>query len=327
MPRMLLPAVIKLRSELLQICSLFRYGKLDADLYRALCWSLSRVLKVDLDVLQESLLYLQGRIQPMAVFETMAHRLAANVARLKEGHPVYPWTIQKRKEWVTVQILGAIPRLSSSMEAGALLTVKFMTGTVAGLTTKRWYSLRGCRGISRKVGFPKPKGAKSWDTPKLLYRIPDDLVTLRFEVLVDPEFCQEEPGYRETRKDVAAGHWNREQLRHRYRDGYACPRDYPKEVFCHDCPATLKQCRAATRNDPLVFVLCTKCEKKELGYSAKQPICVGCLRSEGYRYYTTKIKKEPRVKTKNKDMADAVQDGQLEEDPGMGDSGHPAGGG
>lgn len=315
MPRLLLPAVIKLRSELLQICSYFRYAKLDSDVYRALCQTLARALKADPEVLMESLLYLQGRQQPMVAFELMAHRLAANLTRLQEGHPVCPWTIQKRKEWVTAQIIAAVPRLSSSVEAGALLTIKFMTGTVAGLTTKRWLSLRGCRGLSRKTGFPKPKNDRNWDTPKILYRIPDDLVTLRFEVLIDPEFCQEEPGYRETRKDAGANHWNREQLRHRYRDGCACPRHHPSTVFCHNCPATLKQCRAATRSEPLVFVLCTTCEKKQLGYSVKQPICIGCLRSEGYRYHTTKIEKEPHAKK----LADVVQDDLREEDPGVED--------
>lgn len=324
MPRMLLPAVIKLRSDLLRVCSFYRHSKLDSDLFRSLCRTLARMLKTDDDVMLESLLYLEGRLQPMAVFELMAHRLAANVKQLKAGHPVYPWTIQKRKEWVTVQITGAIPRLSSSMEAGALLTIKFMTGTVAGITVKKWYSLKGCRGMSRKMNFPKPKSDKSWDTPKILYRIPDDLVTLRFEALVEAEYCQDEPGFRETRKDVLAGPWNRDQLKHRYRTEYACPRNYPDSVFCHNCPATIKQCRAATRNEPLVFVLCTKCEKKELGYSAKQPICVDCLRVEGYHYYATKIKKEPRVKDKK--LADAVQDGHLEEDPGVGDQRQSEGG-
>lgn len=324
MPRMSLRAVIKLRSELLQICNYFRYGKLDADVFKALCLTLSRPLKTDITTLQESLLYLQGRQQPMSVFELMSHRLAANMARLQEGHPVYPWTIQKRKEWVIAQVIGAIPRSSSKLEPGSLLTVKFMTGSVAGLVIKKWYSLKGCRGLSRKVGFPKPKNDKHWESPKVLYRIPDDLVTLRFEALIDAEYCDEDPGYRETRKDKSAGAWNRTQLRHRYRDGVSCPRGYSKSVFCHNCTATTKQCRAAVRNEPLALVTCATCTKKAWGYSSKQPICVDCLRKESYRYHATKIEKDPHAK--DKDMAHAVQADHGRESAGVGDQRDPEGG-
>lgn len=316
MPQMSLQAVIKLRSELLRTCSFYQYSRLDADLYQNLCRTLARQLKTDESVMQESLLYLQGRLHNRPVFEQLAHRLAANVKRLQAGHPVYPWILQKRKEWVVAQILGAIPRLSSTMEPGAMLTIKLMTGTAAGITIKKWFSLRGCRGLARRAHFPKPKSDKSWDRPKILYRIPDDLVTLRLEVALEAEYSKEEPGFRETRLDKASGSWNREQLRARYRVDRECPRGYSGAVFCHNCTATVKQCRAAVRLEPLVELSCIKCHKKDLGYSVKQSTCVGCLREEGYRYHNTEMKDKH---AKDEDMADAVQESDIGENSRVGD--------
>jgi hypothetical protein len=307
-----------LRSKLLKICRVFRQAKLDAELYGLMCRRLAANLQADDTVVMKSLLSLQGRQNSLATFETVMHRLAAHSQTLKAGKPSYPWISQSKQEWVLAQVLNAVPRLSSQGEPGALLTIKFMTGSPAGLVVKKWQSLRACRGMSRRMGFPRPAKASSWEAPKILYRIPDDLVTLRFEALLDPTMSKEEPGYLQSRKSKDQTAWNHKQLRHRYRvsPDYTCPRQHSRKVYCHNCPASLKECRAATRQESLVKIDCATCKKNKWAYTDKHHVCLTCLRLEAY-YYESMIKEPLRVKVKN--VAEAVQEDEQREDSRVGD--------
>lgn len=278
--------MFKRRKKLMDISLLFVGYRLTADRFEALVRSVARLLKVPEDPVRLSLLSLAGKRWTEEQLQVSLHRLAANWKTLFEGKPVYPWVQQTRLEWAAVQVLRVFPKLTSKGKPGAKIRLRFLTGTPAGKVINRWFSLKECRQIARRIGFSRPPSVFSREPVKYLYRMPDDLVTLRFFVQLEPALSSEIPGFRTTGTNASVKSWNSEQLRHRFRSSprYPCPRELPRSFPCRNCSASLADCRASTHGEIWKVIDCSVCRKAQvLAYPEDTAICVRCRRLNDYK--------------------------------------------
>jgi hypothetical protein len=236
---------------------------------------------VDLDTLEESLAFDAGRIFDEQTIRTLAHRIMGNLPRLSNRQPVLPWTRQPIAEWVPTQILDCRRWTTKEGRPGALFACKFMAGTPCPRIVTRWWSLKQCAFYSRGFGFARPRSGRDPGDKRFFYIVPEQLVTLRFQALIDPQLSREDPAFAEVEfpKGVNFLGWNKAQIRRRARIGFDCPLGH--DLSCQRCWKGYVSCPAGTHRVDYVKRPCPVCQKQDAWFDPDSPAkaCVNCQRT------------------------------------------------
>lgn len=227
------------------------------------------------EILEESLTPLLGTAPTKEVWKETAHRLAGNSVRLRNHRVVLPWSLQRFDEWVPVQIMGLRYARGGRGKMGVQFTLKIMAGTPCPKIFFQFWSFKKCRYLSSKFGFQRFRGK---EPPKHFYENPKQLVTLRFLALVDSNLSDREPYVTEIEFPPSVEDWNRRQNHRRTRLEFKCPKGYPRELKCHDCPIGYVHCPAGTHAQDYSIEPCPKCGEKQAFFDADLPdtMCLDC---------------------------------------------------
>lgn len=227
------------------------------------------------DTIFESIRYLAG--QELTEVEGMraAWRLAGNLKRLKEGHAVPPWAMQRDDEWVPLQVLRVQKSRNQKDVIGCAITVRAMAGTPAPLKITHFWGSKIARFVSGKIGFSAPWG-------KYPFKNVEDLVGLRFYGLVEAARSREKPEFHEVACTDSMCDWNRKQvLKLRLRVGMKCPANF--DHACHLCPYGYDRCTAAVHALTFTAGPCANCGNQQAAFDPENtsPHCVMC--AEAFR--------------------------------------------
>ncbi len=227
--------------------------------------------------LEASLHSWAGVLMDAAHIELLAHRLAGNVHRLKAGKAVHAWTVQRRREWVPVQVMASRREPSFGVN-GVLLSLKVMAGSSCAMRIEKWRSLRWMYHYARHMGFSRLSA--SGRSGGLPYQVPEQYVTLRLAVLIEPALSSRQPDFHFSDVSPSMRDWNRAQLRRRLRlDGsFRCREGYPANVPCHRCWRGYSSCPVGTHRLDYVFGHCARCDDGEAAFDheVSKELCVAC---------------------------------------------------
>lgn len=280
--------LLRRRKALAELMPAFAGQVLDLGRFQAFVAALRRLLPgaISYATLEESVQGLAGNLLTVPRLTDLVQRLTGNLYRLQAGRAVPPWSpAAQRTEWVPVQIMGAKWARNSKQRLGVRLTCKVLAGGPCPGFCHRWWSLQQCRYVARDLGFSRPPSPKSWIPIRYPYTTPEELVTMRCYVLVEPRLCSGDgPGFRHIQVTPDTRRWNREQLQYRARrdEAHACPQEQPDGLPCWRCPFGFVTCRAATHRENYRTGLCTSCGDKEADFdpSWSTTLCVACCRAE-----------------------------------------------
>lgn len=215
---------------------------------------------------------------------TMAHRLAGNVVRLRQGRPALPWTAQRWREWVPVQVMAVRRSRSGKGKLGVDVVMKYLAGTPCPLVVTDWWSLSRCRFYAKGFGFSRSH--REGRPAASVFVAPEQLVTLRFVGMVDPDASEGEPRVTKLRfaSGAAVAGWNRAQLRRRGRVGFPCPAGFPVTFPCHACHVGYEQCPAATHRKTFTEGACRSCGRADALFDPESAslVCVTCTRFKAH---------------------------------------------
>jgi len=196
--------------------------------------------KVRKPVLRTSLEHLAGqRLDRQTIYDT-AWRLAGNMERLRQDEPVLPWSRQKCREWVPIQVMSYEPHATKRGQLGGMFRVRILAGTPCPMILRVFWPITACTMIARHCGY-----TARWHAYPFADR--SELVNMRLLALIDPELCKpNQPRFFKVASAPALLKWNRNIIQKRFRKGgnkpWPCPLDYTHRCFeCHvgylDCPA------------------------------------------------------------------------------------------
>lgn len=277
-----IPQILKTRDRLLATVEwdLHGAGTPEFILQLAKLWHPILAKYCSFELLKECLWCLHGQELSPELMRLTAWRLAGNLRSLQLRRPVHPWQRQPADEWVPVQIVSMIPRLSRKEIPGQWVELKVLAGSPAGLSIERFWSNRVIALLARRLGFTAPWGSHP-------YRHPWELVSFRFRVLISPEFTVEgKPGFREIEEKPPAGLMNHNRRLIKLRDPRHrdCPMDYKHP--CHFCQIgyTNPLCPLSSHAESWLAGDCDECGK--LGWFDRHRssrLCVSCLTKAAYR--------------------------------------------
>lgn len=235
------------------------------------------------EIIHDSVRHLAGERLTKEKLSEICWRLTGNQPRLSRRRAVPPWTRQPFLEWVPAQIIAARRERNRKNDLGYMFQFQVLAGLCCPWTIYKWWSLRTCHYLSRNFGFERPKSDRAKRAAVSVFHAPEEFVTLRLRLLIDPELCGEEPGFREVDFPPSLADWNREQHHHRARvePGYECPKGYPQAQPCYLCPIGWKECRAATHRSTYLVGPCDTCSEPEAPFDPDDPAdeCVNCVRA------------------------------------------------
>jgi hypothetical protein len=220
-------------------------------------------------------------------------RMAGNERRMMDGRHVLPWTGQPMKEWVPAQVIRARARRGGARASklGYEFYFQILAGTPCPQIITQWWSLRKCRymacrkqpdGRPNGWGFSRRRGQRLNAAPVLYpYLDPRQFVTLRCDLLLEPELSDEAPGFRQFGFTSSLETYNREQQKWRARRDrqHACQEKFdPRDVPCHLCPIGLEHCRAAVHRKTYIYQPCPECGQADQPFDPddSSKACVEC---------------------------------------------------
>lgn len=235
--------------------------------------------------IRDSVSHLLGTHIDENVLDEVCWRIAGNVKRLRQRHPVPPWKIQRIPEWVPVQITACKREKTTKGNMGALFQFRALAGTSASRTMDKFWSLKFCRYIAPDLGFSKFQRQRPMVFP---YTAPEQLVGLRLSVQVTPELSGTSPGFTLIGYSPSFTSFNKNTLGCRFRTikEFKCVMDLtPEELPCHHCPVGFTKCRAGTHRNDWVKQECPKCKEEEAFFDVdrKSDVCVDCQRQAAYK--------------------------------------------
>ena len=241
--------------------------------------------QIDYDVLEDSLRHVAGTEIDARLLDDFCWRMAGNTRRLKQFRPVPPWHVQKLPEWVPVQIVSARRARNDRNDMGALMGFKVLAGTPCPRVVHKWWSLKMARYVSTDLGFTRQRGKEPSRFP---YSYPEQLVSLRHYVLIDPDECDKEPGFSQLAYSESMKEWNRDTVVARFRadaDFHCQMGKSAEELPCDRCPIGFEKCRAGTHRHDWVQKECTHCEKKDAWFDPEivGNKCVECFVRDVYK--------------------------------------------
>lgn len=182
-------------------------------------------------------------------------RLVANRIRLVRGQVVMQWVGQPEQEWTTFLItymtLATLHPGSRVRRGSWSVKLLALDGYCTGIEiTETWSSAR-LAFHAREIGF-----SAAWGKYPMLH--PTQLTGLRFEGLVDPVLCREQPAFRQRRCRSRDLSFNRGLLRMRNRL-LDCPRRFT--WLCHQCAVGYDQCPAGCHPATFQIQECPTCQQ------------------------------------------------------------------
>jgi hypothetical protein len=286
LPNYPLKALFKLRDRILnEACFGLWYLPIEGAAYARLAAGLHAVLKsraIPPAAILDALLPHVGDVLDGALGTQLAWRLAGNLAALKAGVPVGPWTCQRQLEWVPVQVLSGRPEVTRFGKAGYRYRLRYLAGTPAGKDGAIFWSHRQLAYLATdQLGFTGPKAKKQRP-----YLHPAQLVRLRFYALLEPELSLEAPAFRQVRVPAGLLAHNTAILDIRARLA-PCPRRYPHP--CHNCAIGYLEpkpgCPAACHPRQWAAGACPACGRADapIDPDLDAARCVVCARRDATR--------------------------------------------
>jgi len=164
---------------------------------------------------------------------------------LQQGNPVLPWTAQRVREAVPVQVMHCELSQSRRGSWGGDFRMRIMAGTSCPMTISRWWSQGFCGLLARRAGYTSLRHGYP-------FAHISELVNMRLLAQLDPEHSRDDaPGFREIGCTGALQKWNKRIIQFRFRkqgkEHWPCPRGY--EHYCHECHVGYLDCPAATHRD------------------------------------------------------------------------------
>ena len=234
--------------------------------------------------LEASLHSWAGVLMTADAIATLAHRLAGNLHRLKAGKSVHAWVVQRHREWVPAQIM-AVHREPLAGEKGVTLTFRIMAGTSCTMQVTKWRSLRWMFHYAKHMGFSRR--STSGRTSGLPYQVPEQYVTLRLALLIEPALSKQQPDFHYVDVTSTMRAWNRAQLRRRLRldTTFKCREGYASDVPCHRCWRGYTSCPAGTHRLDYVFKTCAGCNTAEAAFDLDidKELCIVCSYAKQHR--------------------------------------------
>jgi len=235
---------------------------------------------IDEDALKESLSFYYGQELTSKVLNSIVWRLLGNIAELKAGRPVSPWTGQRVNEWVPVQFMGAHRWFTRRGEQAAIFDCLVLAGTPCGQRIEKTWTRKFCSVLARRLGFSAPFRDKPFKDCM-------EFVNLRCSALIDVTLSGSKPDFEQVSSNGTELTWNRHWLRLRSHAINPCPKGYEPDHPCYSCHVGMDQCDRAVHDCTYFPRHCTECD--EVGWfdpAAKhQGMCVECyhakLRSGG----------------------------------------------
>jgi hypothetical protein len=234
--------------------------------FEKLLWAFTRSLPRNIPdaVLRESLIHLAARRLSREMLVEEAWRLAGNVERLQQFHPVPPWNRQVCDEYVPVQVTGVLPQERDKREY-AELTLRVLAGTPAPSVIRKTWSKKFCAWMARSLGFPRPWQPSHFEDVR-------QLAGLQFYALIEQRLCGTLPVFekvwtdaedRKVRPPSCYDH-NRTLINLRYRplSAYPCPGKFKPAAPCHACPLGLEACPLAVHTKTFKTQWCRHCQKE-----------------------------------------------------------------
>ena len=240
---------------------------------------------IDFNTLEDSLRHLAGTRIDEKLLDDFCWRMAGNTRRLKEYRSVPPWHVQKLPEWVPVQVVSARRQRNTKGAVGALMGFRVLAGTSCPKIVYKWWSQKMARFLSQDFGFTRQRGNEPGRFP---YAHPEQLVSLRHYVMIDPAECDKEPGFSKVAFSGSMKEWNKNTLVARFRadrDFYCQMEKSAEELPCHRCPLGYVTCRAATHRKDWVQKPCTHCSRADAWFDPEiaGDKCVECVIADVYK--------------------------------------------
>lgn len=218
--------------------------------------------KLHRDTVVDSVRHLAGKPFTQAVLEDTCWRLAGNVPRLRERKAVTPWHVQRMPEWVPAQVVSCKTARGSKDRVGGYFGFRILGGTPCPSIAFKWWSFKFCRFVATDFGFSKPSRSRILSAP---YVAPEQFVSLRLNLLIDPELCGEEPGFHQIEFSSEHRAWNSKVIKCRFRTDpdFECKmEETPDDLPCHKCPLGFKSCFAGAHREDWVEQHCAGCDQK-----------------------------------------------------------------
>lgn len=239
--------------------------------------------KLNKDIVRASLLDLAGKPITANAITQASWRIAGNTPRLKEGHPVPAWHVQRMMEYVPAQIVSCQLQKNARGNIGALYGFRILAGTPSGLLSFKWWSLKVIRFLSRKFGY---SGFRSRDLPKFPYSAPEQLVGLRLLLLIHPDYCDKLPGFDKVTFKPSLSEWNLKVLRRRNRTmpGFVCKAKRTIMQPCHTCNLGFLSCPAGTHRADWIKRECPGCNAVAwFDPDRASTKCIACTTTDIYK--------------------------------------------
>lgn len=233
------------------------------------------------DTVDESLSWCLGQTLSAELLSEVCSLMAGNLPQLRQARPVGPWRLQRYLEWSPAQILGCRRQPNPKGKPGASFHFRILAGSAVSLSVHKWWSSRQCRFYSTQLGFDRP-----WKQSARIYLAPEQLVSLRLELLLSPDASSDEgPGFMRIGVSPALLKWNKSVIAGRSRTSASqCPAGFPPQRACHTCPHSLSVCPSATHADEWTVGACQACGQPERYFSEDYPDqCVACAIARGGR--------------------------------------------
>jgi len=226
------------------------------------------------DTVFESVRYLAGRVLSLKEGTELCWRIAGNIPRLKAGTPATPWTAQREKEWIPLQIIRAVPYRNQRNKIGYNYDFRVLAGSPCPMKVTAFWDRNLARMVAVRMGFSK------WMSGAYPYHHGTELVGLRLLGELDPLRSQYAPTFYEVAVPGSLSKWNRDNvLKVRCRVD-PCPRGFTDA--CRQCAVGYQECLAATHRRNYIQQFCSKCGKDAVWFDLdlSPERCMNCQTKE-----------------------------------------------
>jgi hypothetical protein len=217
---------------------------------------------------------LAGTMLDAQTAKTIAWRIAGNVDQLIDGQAVLAWTRQLHDEIVPVSVENVLPTKRKN-DFGYIFQCRVLAGSSCPMLFSQFVSSRGCRALSRVVGFS--------NTPWGLHQyagIGQYFVKLQFYAHVEAARSRDKPVFHQISVSSGMLKHNKQLIEVRCRTK-PCPDGF--EHACVNCPTGYGECSFAVHPHTYVEQHCRNCDKVEF-FDPESPgvMCLACQKRSGF---------------------------------------------
>lgn len=274
LPRYNIANVFKLRKKILEDLDVIGFldatpAGMDFDEFVGL---LHRLLpkRIPRETIYDSCMALVGEKLTKQVLDDLAWRLAGNVRRLRNGHPVLPWDGQMDLEWVPVQVLEVGIAASRRGKVGGSFLLKVLAGQSCPNEFHTFWTKKFCHTFARNLGFSR------WNSGPHPLDDVRQMVNFRFYASIVPETSVLK--LEQITESSSFRDWNANYLQRRKRTTgkFDCPRDFHLELRCHHCFVGQDECAVSLHPTTYFKWDCPECCQEKWFEDERDTICVDC---------------------------------------------------